>query len=153
MLPLFAGFDFNTPSCYSPCMNIGSIVEYIDQQKIISAVILSEAKGKLRLLNENSREVSFSEKRLAHISDAGLDTGLSKTALVSVITSYSIHYTKLYEVNNAGIAKVQRPDEITEADWDQTIDVNLKSVFLVTQAVLPGMRAAKWGRIISYNFV
>ena len=43
-------------------MNIGSIVEYIDQQKIISAVILSEAKGKLRLLNENSREVSFSEK-------------------------------------------------------------------------------------------
>jgi 3-oxoacyl-[acyl-carrier protein] reductase len=54
-------------------------------------------------------------------------------------------------VNNAGIAKVQRPDEITEADWDQTIDVNLKSVFLVTQAVLPAMRAARWGRIINLS--
>lgn len=54
-------------------------------------------------------------------------------------------------VNNAGIAHVQRPDEITEADWDRTIDVNLKSVFLVTQAVLPAMRAAKWGRIINMS--
>lgn len=54
-------------------------------------------------------------------------------------------------VNNAGIAQVQRPEEITEADWDRTIDVNLKSVFLVTQAVLPAMRAAKWGRIINLS--
>lgn len=54
-------------------------------------------------------------------------------------------------VNNAGIAKVQRSDEITEADWDRTIDVNLKSVFLVTQAVLPKMRAGKWGRIINMS--
>ena len=54
-------------------------------------------------------------------------------------------------VNNAGIAQVQRAAEITEADWDRTIDVNLKSVFLVTQAVLPAMRAAKWGRIINLS--
>lgn len=54
-------------------------------------------------------------------------------------------------VNNAGMAKVQRPEDITEADWDETIDVNLKSVFLVTQAVLPAMRAAKWGRIINMS--
>jgi len=64
-------------------MNIGSIVEYIDQQKIVSAVILSEKKGKLRLLNENSREVIFSEKRLSHISQLSLDTALSRTALVN----------------------------------------------------------------------
>lgn len=56
-------------------------------------------------------------------------------------------------VNNAGIAKVQRLDEITETDWDRMIDVNLKSVFLVTQAVLPAMRAAKWGRIINMSSV
>jgi 3-oxoacyl-[acyl-carrier protein] reductase len=31
--------------------------------------------------------------------------------------------------------------------------VNLKSVFLVTQAVLPGMQAAKWGRIINLSSV
>jgi 3-oxoacyl-[acyl-carrier protein] reductase len=54
-------------------------------------------------------------------------------------------------VNNAGIARPQALEEITEADWDEIIDVNLKSVFLVTQAVLPGMRAAKWGRIINMS--
>ncbi|MCG8549004.1 MAG: ribonuclease II, partial [Desulfobacterales bacterium] len=76
-------------------MNTGKIVEYIDQQKIISAVILSQSKGKLRLLNENSREVSFSEKRLAHVSDTGLDTTLSKTALVSHLKQVAQNRKKL----------------------------------------------------------
>jgi 3-oxoacyl-[acyl-carrier protein] reductase len=56
-------------------------------------------------------------------------------------------------VNNAGIARPQPLDAITEQDWDEVLAVNLKSVFLVTQAVLPGMRAAKWGRIISLSSV
>jgi 3-oxoacyl-[acyl-carrier protein] reductase len=56
-------------------------------------------------------------------------------------------------VNNAGIARPQAVDEITEADWDETIDVNLKSAFLVTQAVLPGMRSRRWGRIINVSSV
>jgi 3-oxoacyl-[acyl-carrier protein] reductase len=54
-------------------------------------------------------------------------------------------------VNNAGIARAKAWQEITEADWEETMDVNLKSVFLVTQAVLPGMRAANWGRIINIS--
>lgn len=56
-------------------------------------------------------------------------------------------------VNNAGIARPQALEKITEKDWDEIIDVNLKSVFLVTQAVLPRMRAAKWGRIINLSSV
>jgi 3-oxoacyl-[acyl-carrier protein] reductase len=56
-------------------------------------------------------------------------------------------------VNNAGIARPKPVEEITEADWDDVIDVNLKSVFLVTQSVLPRMRAAKWGRIINLSSV
>jgi 3-oxoacyl-[acyl-carrier protein] reductase len=54
-------------------------------------------------------------------------------------------------VNNAGIARAKTWQEITEADWNETMDVNLKSVFLVTQAVLPDMQAAKWGRIINIS--
>lgn len=56
-------------------------------------------------------------------------------------------------VNNAGIAKVQKAEEITETDWDQTLTVNLKSVFLMTNAVVPGMRKARWGRIINLSSV
>ncbi len=56
-------------------------------------------------------------------------------------------------VNNAGIARPLPVDRITEADWDETIAVNLKSAFLVTRAVLPGMRAQRWGRIINLSSV
>jgi 3-oxoacyl-[acyl-carrier protein] reductase len=56
-------------------------------------------------------------------------------------------------INNAGIARVQRVEEITERDWDELIDGNLKSCFLVTQAVLPGMRTRQWGRIVNLSSV
>lgn len=52
-------------------------------------------------------------------------------------------------VNNAGIAIVRGLDELTEDDFDRTILVNLKSAFLCTQAVVPSMRARKWGRIVN----
>ncbi len=56
-------------------------------------------------------------------------------------------------VNNAGITRPQPISEIAEQDWDEIIAVNLKSVFLVTQAVLPKMRAARWGRIVNLSSV
>jgi 3-oxoacyl-[acyl-carrier protein] reductase len=52
-------------------------------------------------------------------------------------------------VNNAGLAIVRGVDDLTEEDFDKTITVNLKSAFLCTQAVLPSMRAKKWGRIVN----
>ncbi len=54
-------------------------------------------------------------------------------------------------VNNAGIALIRGVDELTEADFDRTLAVNLKSVFLCTQAVLPRMRAQRWGRIVNIS--
>jgi 3-oxoacyl-[acyl-carrier protein] reductase len=56
-------------------------------------------------------------------------------------------------VNNAGIASALSPEQVTEADWHETIRVNLTSVFLVTQRALPAMRAKKWGRIINLSSV
>jgi 3-oxoacyl-[acyl-carrier protein] reductase len=54
-------------------------------------------------------------------------------------------------VNNAGIALRRGVDDLTEADFDRTIAVNLKSAFLCTQAVVPGMRERGWGRIINIS--
>ncbi len=54
-------------------------------------------------------------------------------------------------VNNAGMAIVRGIDDLTEDDFDQTMMVNLKSAFLCTQAVLPAMRAKKWGRIVNIS--
>ena len=54
-------------------------------------------------------------------------------------------------VNNAGIGLRRGLDDLTEADFDLTIAVNLKSAFLCTQAVLPAMRERQWGRIVNVS--
>ena len=54
-------------------------------------------------------------------------------------------------VNNAGVGLVRSVEDLTEADFDLTIAVNLKSVFLCTQAVVPGMRQRRWGRIVNIS--
>jgi len=54
-------------------------------------------------------------------------------------------------INNAGIAIVRGIDDLTEGDFDATIAVNLKSAFLCTTAVVPSMRAKKWGRIVNIS--
>ena len=56
-------------------------------------------------------------------------------------------------VNNAGVTRPQAIDAITEQDWHELIAANLTSAFLVTQAALPDMRAARWGRIINVSSV
>jgi len=52
-------------------------------------------------------------------------------------------------VNNAGIARDQLLLRMSDEDWDKVLDVNLKSVFLCTKAVLRHMVKQRWGRIIS----
>ena len=56
-------------------------------------------------------------------------------------------------VNNAGKMVPESIDQMSEASWSDIISVNLTSVFLMTQAVLPGMRARQWGRIINLSSV
>ncbi|HEX7852413.1 MAG TPA: SDR family NAD(P)-dependent oxidoreductase [Sphingobium sp.] len=52
-------------------------------------------------------------------------------------------------VNNAGMTGFDPFMTITEEHWDRMMAVNLKGPFLVTQAILPDMRAGKWGRIVN----
>ena len=56
-------------------------------------------------------------------------------------------------VNNAGIAQIYPPEQVTEQIFEHFLRVNLTSVFLVTQRVLPAMRAARWGRIINLSSI
>jgi 3-oxoacyl-[acyl-carrier protein] reductase len=56
-------------------------------------------------------------------------------------------------VNNAGIAEFLPPEKVTEEIFERFLRVNLTSMFLVTQRVIPGMRAAKWGRLINLSSI
>jgi 3-hydroxybutyrate dehydrogenase len=56
-------------------------------------------------------------------------------------------------INNAGLQHVARLEEFAEDRWDVLLDVMLKGPFLMTQAVLPRMRAAGFGRIVSIGSI
>ena len=57
-------------------------------------------------------------------------------------------------VNNAGgvEGQVGRPlEEVSDADWQAIVDANLTSTFVCTRAVVPGMKAARYGRIVNIS--
>ena len=107
----------------------------------------------------NYRERSDQAKNLA---DELLNTGVRAITVQADVSQFDT-VAKMVElvkselggidilINNAGIATTRGIDDLSEPDFDQTIAVNLKSVFLCTQAVLPTMRAKKWGRIVNIS--
>lgn len=99
---------------------------------------------------EQAREVETAI-RLLGMEAKVVQADVSRTAEIERLARETGHVDIL--INNAGIAKPQPFEEITEADWDEVIDTNLKSCFLLTQALLPGMRARQWGRIINLSSV
>ncbi len=56
-------------------------------------------------------------------------------------------------INNAGIIRDRSFGKMTEEEWNTVINVNINSLFVTTKAVLPHMRAAGYGRIISASSV
>lgn len=56
-------------------------------------------------------------------------------------------------INNAGVVSTQPVDAVSLALWNSTLAVNLTAPMLLTQAVLPGMRAKGWGRIVNVSSI
>lgn len=54
-------------------------------------------------------------------------------------------------VNNAGMAEFLPFEEITDEQWDRIFAINVRGAFIVTQEVLPDMKAAHWGRIVNIS--
>ena len=124
------------------------------------AIALSLAAGGVHVaINYREREDAAREV------ERGLARFGSKCAVIQADVSRSTEVERLTDeaqarlgpidilVNNAGIVRPQPMDEIGEQDWDDLMRVNVKSCFLLTRAVLPGMRARRWGRIINLSSV
>jgi 3-oxoacyl-[acyl-carrier protein] reductase len=110
--------------------------------------------------------VNYRGREEAARETADLITGLGRRSLVvPADVSMAAEMTRLVAavetglgpvdilVNNAGVARPLPLEQITERDFDEMVAVNLKSAFLLTQAVLPGMRARRWGRIVNVSSV
>lgn len=120
------------------------------------AIAFANAGAQVALLDVDSdaldRNVSEIQERggvaRAFICDV-TDAGAVRDVIHSVQESYgSVDVL----VNNAGILRTTTPlEQISEAEWDQVLDVNLKGMFLVTRTVLPIMREQGSGKIINMS--
>ena len=73
-----------------------------------------------------------------------------KNAVVYIIDNYG----KIeILINNAGIIRDRSFMNMSEKQWDEVVNVNLKSLFIVCKAVLPHMKANGYGRIVSASSV
>lgn len=66
-------------------MEPGNVVEYIDHQKIVCAVVMEVKKQKLRLLTETNREVKLSAGRLLHKCKTSLGLSMGRNKLVEAL--------------------------------------------------------------------
>jgi 3-oxoacyl-[acyl-carrier protein] reductase len=99
---------------------------------------------------ETAKAIEASGRR-ALVVQADVANSADVTALVAQVEARLGPVDIL--VNNAGRAAFESLEQMTEASWNECLQLNLTSVFLVTQAVLPGMRARKWGRVINLTSV
>jgi 3-oxoacyl-[acyl-carrier protein] reductase len=120
------------------------------------AVALAEAGAAVAVnYRERAAEADAVAARIKGTGGRAIATGadVSQAAAVAKMVDHVVSTLGPVDilVNNAGIAIGRGLDDLTESDFDQTIAVNLKSAFLCTQAVLPAMRAKKWGRIVNIS--
>ena len=54
-------------------------------------------------------------------------------------------------VNNAGISRIRLFTDITETEWDEVFDTNMKGMFLVTREIIPSMIRKHYGRIVNIS--
>ena len=82
---------------------------------------------------------------LAILADISLTSDVARLVDTTIATYGRVDIL----VNNAGITRDQLVLRMSDDDWDKVLNVNLKSVFLCTRAVLRHMIRQRWGRIIS----
>ena len=81
------------------------------------------------------------------------DVSLTKDATRLVETTVATYGRVDILVNNAGITRDRRLQRLSDEDWDSVLNVNLKSVFLCTRAVIRHMMKERWGRIINISSI
>ena len=117
------------------------------------AQALSESGAKVAIISRTESEL---EKTAAEINNAG---GICRYKAIDILdrTKFQEFVDELYHsngsidilINAAGINKRYPFLEFPESEWDQVLNTNLKSVYQVTQIVIPYMLKNDYGKIIN----
>lgn len=112
--------------------------------------------------------IAARDKRRLEDAASQLKSGLPKGDSVLAVQTDVSHSTQVQRmvrqtldrfgrldvlVNNAGIGRLAPLDELKEKDWDEVLNVNLKSVFLCIQAALPEMKRRQRGYIVNISSI
>src|ERR671910_983597 len=105
-------------------------------------------------------DAETAKSRASEVNSMGCDAFVVATDVTNKRSVQQMVHTTLERwgridilVNVAGGADRKPVLEMTETDWDHIIDMNLKSVFLCCQAVLPAMLKQKYGKIVSISSI
>lgn len=117
-------------------MEPGMIVEYIDRQRIMSAVVLEVKNQRLRLLTENNREVKLTTNRLLYLPEASLDLAAGREALAAALREMAERRRRL-----SGAVDIEELWEVLheEQEW---IDLDTMTDFCFPEEIDDDHRSA-----------
>lgn len=103
-----------------------------------------------------ARRADKAREALAELEQAGIEAGFLSLDVRSTencrqcLAEVAERHGRIdILVNNAGISIRKLPQDLTDADWEDVIDINLTGAFRCAQAVFPTMRAGGGGKIIN----
>jgi NAD(P)-dependent dehydrogenase (short-subunit alcohol dehydrogenase family) len=116
---------------------------------------LSDEGAKVVLVDLDIEAVQAVSDAMAQLGreTLGLQADVSEQAQVEGVVRAAVNKFGTVDilVNNAGIMYTSSFNEITPEEWDRTMDVNLKGVFLCTRAVYPILKENGYGRVINIS--
>ena len=162
------------PACYAPPMEIPASLDVSARTALVTgggsptgigfaaARALGELGARIAITGTTDRIHQRAAELQANGIDATgivctLDTDAGAKKLVAGLADSGL--TPDILVNNAGMAAVSDDGMLhgdimtTPGEWDRGIAINLNTAFHATRAVVPGMRASGWGRIITVTSV
>lgn len=120
-------------------------VTFADAGAKVVVADLSEKEGEetVNLISESGGQAFFAEMDVTN-----------REQVEQVVSKVENKWKKIdILINNAGITRDAKALNMTEAEWDQVVETNLKGVFNCTQAVAPGMVEREYGRIVNSGSV
>lgn len=125
--------------------------------KCIAENLAKEGYNVVLNYNKSEKQAKQIQKELAthNINIEIYKADVSKRDEVKKLVKFTLNKFKNIDVliNNAGIAKLQMFNDITDEDWSEMINTNLNSAFFTTQEVLPNMIHNKKGCIINISSI
>ncbi len=118
----------------------------------------AECGARVMICSRNEEEL---QSAVLEISD-GLDvevryvvTDMSKRDEVDALAAAALEAFGTVDilVNNAGVNTPQPIDEVTDEAWDRVLEINLTAIMRLTRALVPAMKAQRWGRVIHISSV